>query len=179
MNIGDCSAKTPFPTASHIASEPCRATTRHTQPNESDSAGCIALHPRLFTGDRYAAASLGPCCPGAELRSGLKPSASCGGGVRSECNRDRRFSQLFMYLSHYSRFSPQNTLHASSCPQDAGNSGRFYGLVTFEPLVNLASKGYREWFRFAALEVREIHARLRSAGLRFVSPEASALNRCK
>ncbi len=121
----------------------------------------------------------GLAAPGAELRSGLKPSASCGGGVRSECNRDRRFSQLFMYLSHYSRFSPQNSLHASSCPQDAGNSGRFYGLVTFEPLVNLASKGYREWFRFAALEVREIHARLRSAGLRFVSPEASALNRCK
>ncbi len=58
MNIGDCSAKAAFRTASHTSREPCRATTWHTRPNESDSASCAALHSRLFTGDRYAVASL-------------------------------------------------------------------------------------------------------------------------
>jgi len=58
MNIGNCSAKTAFRTTNDTWRDIYRATTWHTPTNESESAGCAALHPRLFEGDRYAVKEL-------------------------------------------------------------------------------------------------------------------------
>ena len=106
MNIGDCSAKTAFRTASHTSREVCRATTWHTQPNESDSAGCAALHPRLFTGDRYAVASLA-LPPVLELP---RCASTVGEILASSCTATRtpRMCPLrsirLVYLGHLSPF---------------------------------------------------------------------------
>jgi hypothetical protein len=54
MNIDDCSARTAFRTTNDTWREPGRATTWHTQTRGSESAGCAALPPQPFEGDRYA-----------------------------------------------------------------------------------------------------------------------------